>query len=70
LQNHQPNPNINLVTIDLEMEQIQLTNKLEQLHHINHKPSNQLISMPHLECIELQATPTIVQQRPTHQHVT
>jgi hypothetical protein len=69
LQNHQPNPNIDLVTISLEMEQIQFTNKLEQLHHFNRKPSNQLISMPQLECIEPQATPTTIQQRPTQQRV-
>jgi hypothetical protein len=37
LQNNQPNPNIDLVTIGLEMERIQFTNKLEQLHHINRK---------------------------------
>ncbi len=59
LQNHKPNPNIDMVAIDLEMEQIQLINKLEQLHHNNRKLSNQLTSMPHLECIEPQVTPTI-----------
>jgi hypothetical protein len=30
----QPSPNIDLVTIDSKMEQIQLINRLEQFHYI------------------------------------
>ncbi len=37
LQNQQPNPNIDLATINLEMEQIQFTKRLEQVHYINQK---------------------------------
>jgi hypothetical protein len=35
---------------------------LEQFCHINQKPSNQLVSTPHLEPIKLKTTPTIVRQ--------
>jgi hypothetical protein len=48
-QSQPPNININWVPTNLEMEQFQLLNRLEQLHHINRRPSNiQSISIPHL----------------------
>jgi hypothetical protein len=59
-QNRPPHTNINLVSINSEMEQFHLLNRLEQLCHINRKSSNQSISIPYLEPIEPKATPTIV----------
>jgi hypothetical protein len=59
-QNQPPNTNINLVPTNLEMEQLHLLNKLEHLHHINQKPSNQSVSIPNLEPIEPRARPTIL----------
>jgi hypothetical protein len=39
-QNQTLTTNINLVFTNLEMEQFQLLNVLEQLHHIDQRPSN------------------------------
>ncbi len=39
-QNQMLTTNINLVFTNLEMEQFQLLNMLEQLHHIDQRPSN------------------------------
>jgi hypothetical protein len=52
------------------MEWIQLINKLEQLCYIDQRPSNQSISIPHLEHIELWTTLMIVWQKPTCQPTT
>ncbi len=51
-----------MVPINLEMEQLHLLNRLEQLCHVNQKPSNQLVSIPHVQLVKPRATPTIVQQ--------
>ncbi len=48
------------------MERFHLLNKLEQLHHIDRKPSNQLVFIPHVEHVEPIATPTIVQHGVTY----
>jgi hypothetical protein len=44
-QNHPPNTNINLVPTDSMMEWFHLLNRLEQLHHIDWRPLNQLVSI-------------------------
>jgi hypothetical protein len=59
-QNQLLTTNINLVFTNLRMEQFQLLNMLEQLHHIDQRPSNQSISIPNLKCVEPGARPTIV----------
>jgi hypothetical protein len=46
----------------LEMERLHLFNRLEQLHHVNQRPSNQSVSIPHIRLVEPKATPTIVRQ--------
>jgi hypothetical protein len=70
-QSQPPNININLVPTNSEMEQLQLLNKLEQLRDINRRPSNiQTISIPHLELVEPQITPIVVQQETTYQQDT
>jgi hypothetical protein len=51
-----------LVPTNLEMEQLHLLNRLEQLRHIDWKSSNQLVSIPHLEPIEPIATSIVVRQ--------
>jgi hypothetical protein len=61
LQSSQPSPNMDLVPINTKIEQIHLINKLKQLCYIDWKPSNQSISMSHLEHVEAWAIPTIVQ---------
>jgi len=48
------------------MERLHLLNRLEQLRHIDQKPSNQSVFIPHLEPIEPKTTPTIVQQGITY----
>jgi hypothetical protein len=55
-------PNINL-----EMERLQLLYRLEQLCHIKRRPSNQFVSIPHLEPIEPRATPMVIRQETTYQ---
>ncbi len=50
-----------MVPTILEMEQLQLFNKLEQPCHVNRRPFNQLIFITHVKLVELRATPTIVQ---------
>jgi hypothetical protein len=59
-KNQPPHTNINLVPTNSEMERLHLLNKLEQLRHINQRPSNQSISIPHLKHVEPKATPTVV----------
>jgi hypothetical protein len=44
------------------MEQLHLSNGLEQLRCVDWRPSNQLIFIPHVEPVEPKATPIIVQQ--------
>jgi hypothetical protein len=44
------------------MEQLHLSNGLEQLCCVDWKPSNQSIFIPHVELVEPKATPTIVWQ--------
>jgi hypothetical protein len=51
-QNQSLITNINLVPTNLEVEQLQLFNRLEQLRPINQRPSNQSISIPNLEHVE------------------
>jgi hypothetical protein len=51
-QNHPPNTNINLVPINFKMERLHLLNSLEQLHHIDQIPSNQLVYIPRLKSVE------------------
>jgi hypothetical protein len=60
LQSSQLGPNMDLVPIDLEMEQIHLINELKQFHCIDQKPLIQLFSIPHLEHVEAWAIPIIV----------
>jgi len=60
-QNQPSHTNIHLVLANLEMEQLHLFNKLEQLRHVNRRPSNQSIFITHVKLVELKATPTIVQ---------
>jgi hypothetical protein len=55
-----------LAPINLEMEWFHLFNKLEQLCHIDQRPSNQSISIPHLKVVEPRTTPTIVWQGVTY----
>jgi hypothetical protein len=43
------------------MEQLQLLNMLEQLCHIDRKPSNQSISIPNLELLNLEQETTYQQ---------
>jgi len=66
-QNQPSNTNINLVPINLKMEWLHLLNRLEQLHHINLRPSNQLVSISNLKHVELWAISTIVWQDTTYQ---
>jgi hypothetical protein len=40
---------------------------LEQLHHINRRPSNQLVSIPNQKIGEPWAKPIVVQQETTYQ---
>jgi hypothetical protein len=65
-QNQPPHTNINLLFVNSEMERLHLLSRLEQLHHISQRPSNQSIFIPHLEPIEPKTTPTIVQQGTTY----
>jgi len=65
-KNQPPHTNINLVPTNLEMERLHLLNKLEQLHHINQRQSNQSISIPHLKHVEPKAAPTVVWQGITY----
>jgi hypothetical protein len=44
-------------------------NRLKQLHCIDWRFSNQSVSIPHLELVEVQATPIVVQQKTTYQLV-
>jgi hypothetical protein len=44
--------NINLVPINSNVKRLQLLNKLEQLCHIDRRPSIQSISIPNLEPVE------------------
>jgi hypothetical protein len=46
-QNQPPHTNINLVPTNLKMERLHLLNMLEELCHINIRPSNQLVYIPH-----------------------
>jgi hypothetical protein len=48
------------------MEQLHLLNKLEQLRHINQRPSNQSIFIPHLKLVESRATAIVVRQGVTY----
>jgi len=52
------------------MEQIQLFNRLEQIQHIDWRPSNQSVSIQHLELVEPQTTLRIVWQKVTYQQST
>jgi hypothetical protein len=63
---HPPNTNINLVFLNLKMERLHLFNRLGQLHDIDRRLFNQSVSIPHLEPIEPQATPKVVQQGVTY----
>jgi hypothetical protein len=44
------------------MEQLHLFNKLEQLRHVDRRPSNQLVSIPHVKHVELITTPIVIRQ--------
>jgi hypothetical protein len=48
------------------MEQLHLLNMLKQLRHINQRPSNQSIFIPHLEHVEPKTTPIIVRHGVTY----
>jgi hypothetical protein len=58
-QNQPSHTNIHLVPINSKMEQFHLLNRLE-LCHVDQKPFNQLVSIPHVELVERKTTPTIV----------
>jgi hypothetical protein len=50
----------NLVPTNLEVEWLQLLNRLEHFHHIDQRPSNQSVSILNLEFIKPRARSTIV----------
>ncbi len=43
------------------MERLHLLNRLEQLCHVDRKPSNQSIFIPHVEHVKRKTTPIVVQ---------
>jgi hypothetical protein len=55
-------PTFYLVPTILEMEQLHLLNKLEQLCHVDRRPFNQLVFTPNVEHVELITTPTFIRQ--------
>jgi hypothetical protein len=61
-QNQPSHTNIHLVPTNSEMERLHLLNRLEQLCHVDQKPFNQSIYLPHVDSIEPIATSTIVRQ--------
>ncbi len=61
-QNQPLHTNIHLVPANLEMEQLHLFNGLEQLRHVDWRPSNQLVFIPHIEPVEPKVTSTVVRQ--------
>jgi hypothetical protein len=65
-QNQSPHSNINWLLTNLEMERLHLFSRLEQLHHIDQRSSNQLVYIPHLKHVEPKTTPTIVRQGVTY----
>jgi hypothetical protein len=42
------------------MEQLHLLNRLEQLRHVDQRPFNQSISIPHVKPIEPKTIPIVV----------
>ncbi len=50
-------------------KRIQHINRLEQLHCIDQRFSNQFVSIPHLELVEAQTTPIVIRQKTTYQLV-
>jgi hypothetical protein len=59
-QNQPSYTNIHLVTTNSEMEQLDLLNRLEQLHHVDQRSSNQSISIPHVKPVKPIRTPIVV----------
>jgi hypothetical protein len=65
-QNQPRHTNIHLVPINSEMVRLHLLNMLEQLCHIDRRPSNRSISIPHVKPIEPIATPIVIRQGVTY----